>query len=70
MSLKEEFQDKMARFGLNIDWFEHPQLIIDKADAQIDAITNLAEAKAFLKKLIRFYGTVLWFLLQLEVEGR
>jgi len=70
MSLKEEFQDKMSRFGLKMDWFEHPQTVINKVDAQIDNITNLAEAKAFLKKMNRFYGTVLWFLIQLEVEGK
>ena len=70
MSLKEDFQDKMARFGLSANWFEHPAKVIARIDAEIDAVTNLDEAKALLKKLNKYYAAALWFLLQVTVEGR
>lgn len=68
--LEQEFKDKMSRLGLNFDWFQHPSTLLANVDTQIDAITNLAEAKAFLKKMNRFYGAVIWFLVQIEVQGR
>ena len=68
--LEEEFKAKMKAYGLNFDWFEHPQLLLSKIDTKIDAITNLAEAKAFLRLLIRYQAVALWMLIQTEVQAR
>lgn len=68
--LEEDFKEKMSRFGLNFDWFEHPEQLLSKVDNQIDAITNLAEAKGFLKKMNKYYGVVIWLLVHIEIKGR
>jgi len=66
--LEEEFKRQIGtQFA---DFLEHPASLLEKANSEVDKITDLASAKDYLKRLNKFMLKALWFIIQCEIQGR
>jgi len=66
--LEEEFTKFMGTQIAN--WLNHPDQMIQKLDIEVDKITNLAEARIYLKKQNRLLAKAIWYIIQLIIQGR
>jgi len=66
--LEEEFKTFMGTQIAN--WLNHPDQMIQKLDAEVDKITNLAEARVYIKKQNRLLAKAIWYIIQLIIQGR